>query len=196
MLQGKLLLTVSPGAPASPRAPFSPFAPWAERRDTSWSDMEGDLLSDKKASRCLNVYQAMVFVNQFTEELMAQETAPSSLCSKKRNYKNKTLRLKKSYYHWSVQMLFLSTGCWNLKVFIWVKHLHTLRPTNYLISSWTLMVSLHCLQLWNINISHLEMVKTDSHAEIFVLITHNRVLSEEFLQDKVYSWNCPPFSRC
>lgn len=56
MLQGKQLLTVSPGAPASPRAPFSPFAPCAERRDTSWLDMGGDLLPDKKPSRCLNVY--------------------------------------------------------------------------------------------------------------------------------------------
>lgn len=37
------------------------------------------------------------FVNQFTEELMAEEIAPSSLCSKKGNYKNKTLRLQKSY---------------------------------------------------------------------------------------------------
>lgn len=32
ILQGKQLLTVSPGAPASPRAPFCPFVPCAEGR--------------------------------------------------------------------------------------------------------------------------------------------------------------------
>lgn len=36
----------------------------------------------------------MVFVNQFKEELMAEEIAPSSLRTKKMSYKNKTLGLK------------------------------------------------------------------------------------------------------